>query len=212
MRRRRLGQGVAGSIANINMKQDELIEISRCGAVLGTVSTVDAVELLAVGFLKADDEFRADAGEAWQALGLLQRTGDGAVSRGAWLRGVVRSAAVAGTQVFDAAGAVARAARELVGSTRTKIVDVPERFLVGFIPQIRQALVSLSATAPVQAVRGGVRDEVLMKKVFGATYDCLPKPVCRFVTEEAFVSFCMKHRGQILGEGDSVTGLDGEPR
>ena len=43
-------------------------------------------------------------------------------------------------------------------------------------------------------------------KVFGAAYDCLPKPVSRFVPEQQFIAFCMKHRAQLLQRDSSEPG------
>jgi hypothetical protein len=43
-------------------------------------------------------------------------------------------------------------------------------------------------------VQAAIRDEAVLRKVFGALYDCLPAPVRRFVPEGAFVNFCMDHR------------------
>jgi hypothetical protein len=45
-----------------------------------------------------------------------------------------------------------------------------------------------------------------MRKLFGATYDCLPKPVYRFVSEQAFIEFCMERRRELL---DLPTKQDG---
>jgi hypothetical protein len=47
--------------------------------------------------------------------------------------------------------------------------------------------------------QAAMRDDEFMRKLFGATYDCLPKPVYRFVKEEAFIQFCMERRGKLLG-------------
>ena len=44
-----------------------------------------------------------------------------------------------------------------------------------------------------------LRDDELLRKVFGAVYDTLPKPVRRFVGEETFIEFCFKHRQRLLG-------------
>jgi hypothetical protein len=44
-----------------------------------------------------------------------------------------------------------------------------------------------------------------MRKTFGAVYDCLPKPVYRFVSEAAFIEFCMARRRKLLGLGDDAS-------
>jgi hypothetical protein len=43
-----------------------------------------------------------------------------------------------------------------------------------------------------------LRDEVFLRKLFGAVYDTLPKPIYRFVSEEAFLTFCFKHQRRLL--------------
>jgi hypothetical protein len=46
----------------------------------------------------------------------------------------------------------------------------------------------------------------MMRKLFGAAYDCLPRPVQRFVGEEKFVNFCMQRRQKLLQAPDSTAG------
>jgi hypothetical protein len=47
--------------------------------------------------------------------------------------------------------------------------------------------------------QAALRDDEFMRKVFGATYDCLPRPVRRFMTEPAFIQFCLERRWELLG-------------
>jgi hypothetical protein len=67
------------------------------------------------------------------------------------------------------------------------------------MPQIRKLVTQQMVKSSVTRVRTAVHDNEFMRKVFGATYDCLPKPVHRFVTETAFIEYCTKHRQKILG-------------
>ena len=96
----------------------------------------------------------------------------------------------------------------LTGTTKAGAARVTDKLLSGFIPQIRKIVSDLGQTKPFQALRSSVGDDQFMLKVFGAAYDCLPKPVHRFVSEQHFVTFCMKHRDQLVG---GKTSNPGEP-
>jgi len=43
-----------------------------------------------------------------------------------------------------------------------------------------------------------LEDEIFLRKLFGAFYDCLPKAVYRFVSEHAFIDYCLRHRRKLL--------------
>lgn len=182
-----------------------LIEISRDGVVLGTLPETEARELLAAGFLKPTDQFLAAAGADAQPLAQLVPPPPAAERNTSWLAKAKDSLVSAGSSVADTAGDLASQAWRLTRATQSKAVEIPERLLSAFLPQIQGILNGLLETKPFQAIRNGVRDDDLMQKVFGATYDCLPKPVCRFVSETQFIAFCMKHRSQLLGDPASAT-------
>ncbi|MBI3415609.1 MAG: hypothetical protein HY043_09875 [Verrucomicrobia bacterium] len=73
------------------------------------------------------------------------------------------------------------------------------RMLEDFIPALR-SLVGTALAKSSQTVEAALRDEALLRKVFGAVYDLLPKPVRRFVSEEVFVEFCLGHRQRLLNK------------
>ena len=180
-----------------------LIEISRDSVVLGTLPETEARELLAAGFLKPTDQFRAETGTDLQPLsGLVSPAVE--ERNTSWLAKAKDSLVSAGSSVADTAGEFASQAWRLTRATQSKAVEIPDRLLSAFLPQIQGILNGLLETKPFQAIRNGVRDDDLMQKVFGATYDCLPKPVCRFVSETQFIAFCMKHRRQLLGDADQA--------
>ncbi len=115
------------------------------------------------------------------------------------------SAAAAGVgAVSNAAGVVAGRLRSLAGDAPSAVSKSTQSLLEGFLPQIRTAMSKALAkagdanTRALEAVRAGVRDDDFMRKTFGAVYDCLPKPVCRFVNEEKFIAFCLEHRKRLL--------------
>ncbi len=182
-----------------------LIEISRDGVVLGTLPETEARELLAAGFLKPTDQFRAEPGVELRPLAELVLPPANVESGGTWFTKAKDSIVSAGSAVAGTAGELASQAWRLTQATQSKAVEIPDRLLSGFLPQIQKIICGLLETKPFQAVRDGVRDDDLMQKVFGAAYDCLPKPICRFVSETQFLAFCMKHRSQLLGDPATAT-------
>ena len=182
-----------------------LIEISREATVLGTLPETEARELLAAGFLKPTDQFRPELDVELRPMAELVSTPVHAERGGTWFTKAKDSIVSAGSAVAGTAGELASQAWRLTQATQSKAVEIPDRLLSGFLPQIQKIVTGLLETKPFQAVRDGVRDDDLMQKVFGATYDCLPKPVCRFVSETQFVAFCMRHRSQLLGDSPQST-------
>ena len=115
------------------------------------------------------------------------------------------------------AGAVATSASGVAGRLRSLATQAPSAVtqatnavLEGYLPQIRAALGKAANSRALQAVKEGVRDDELMRKTFGAAYDCLPRPVCRFISEDRFMTFCLTHRARLLGSGD-VAGSEATP-
>lgn len=182
-----------------------LIEISREGTVLGALPEAEARELLAAAFLKPTDQFRTEPGAELRPLAELTSPPVNAESGGSWFTKAKDSIVSAGAAVADTAGELASQARRLTQATQSRAVEIPDRLLSAFLPQIQKIISGLLETKPFQAVRDGVRDDELMQKVFGAAYDCLPKPICRFINEAQFVAFCMKHRRQLLSDSAPST-------
>jgi len=185
---------------------DPLVEISRDGIVLGSLPRSEALELLAVGFLKPNDQYRSEGSTELGPLHELARTtaplepstsSEFPLSR-PWLGKARSSVSSAAQAVTGAAGQVASRLKSLTTATLHTTARATNLILLGYLPQLRQLLAQLPESRPVVAVRQGIRDEVLMRKVFGALYDCLPRPVCRFMPEERFVRFCMENHAKLL--------------
>lgn len=70
--------------------------------------------------------------------------------------------------------------------------------LVAFVPQIRKLVSSQLVMQSVARIEVAIHDDDFMRKLFGATYDCLPKSVYRFASEEVFIQFCMERRKELL--------------
>jgi len=174
------------------------IRVSRDGVVLGEMTASEVAELLQIGLLKPDDRYCADGLAEWKTLNELSVPTQSPAGKATWLEQARRSFSSARSAVVSTTGKWADKARSLAGVTQAGAASVTDKLLSGFIPQIRKIVSGLAQTKPFAALRSGVNDEQLMLKVFGAAYDCLPKPVGRFVPEQQFVTFCMKHRAQLL--------------
>ena len=188
---------------------EKQIQIARDGIVLGTMTESEAVELLQLGLLKPADQFSVDGVTDWKSLNELRVPSQPAPGKANWFSQATRSLSTAGSVVASTTGEWVGRAKNLAGATQAGAANVTDKLLSGFIPQIRKIVSGLMQTKPFQALRSGVNDDQLMLKVFGAAYDCLPKPVCRFVSEPQFVTFCMKHRAQLLGRENSEPGKTG---
>lgn len=100
------------------------------------------------------------------------------------------------------AGRFARKIQEVARSSSASFIKTRERVLVDYLPQLR-LLVATQLKHAALNVDAVLKEEVAMKKVFGAVFDCLPKPVTRFVAEEQFVKFCMKHKGSLVSRDEA---------
>jgi pimeloyl-ACP methyl ester carboxylesterase len=92
-------------------------------------------------------------------------------------------------------------ARELEGRARLHSVCFlngglfPETHRARFVQKLLAAQLK---DKPLTAARSALQNDELMRKAFGALYDCLPRPVCRFIGEDAFMRFCLQHRERLL--------------
>jgi len=193
---------------------DPILEISRDDIVLGRLRRTEAIELLRVGFLKPSDQYHSEGDAELRPLNdLLQPSIPDAPSgivaasarRTPWLGKAKSSVSTAAGAVTGAAGQVGARLRTLTATALGKARHASNLILQGYIPQLRRLLEQLPETRPVAAVRRGIRDEALMRKVFGALYDCLPKPVCRFIPEQRFVQFCMDNQSKLLRRDSDQT-------
>ena len=166
--------------------------IAREGVKLGSMSGADARALLEAGFLKPTDNFWREGMEYWRPLAELEQSRSvEKPARSPWnVRERIR--AVAGD-----AGKLARKLKAVARSGSGSVTKTRERVLEDFLPQLR-LLVATRLKQTALNVDAALKDEELMKKVFGAVFDCLPKPVTRFVAEDQFVKFCMKHKDSLV--------------
>jgi hypothetical protein len=86
----------------------------------------------------------------------------------------------------------------LAQAPRQIVPDVASRLLDDFGPRLRELTQSQLKERVVDSTSKALRDEAFLRKMFGAIYDCLPKPIHRFVGEEAFVAYCLRNRRRFL--------------
>ena len=173
------------------------IHITRGGLQLGSLPLDEVRELLATGFLLPTDDFCTAEHAEWlplSALPALEKTRTASVTK------KVRSA------LTGAAGAVRRSAvsaatkvSAAAGHQKQQVATATNRMLADFLPAL-QSLVRTTLGKTSRTVETALRDEAFLRKLFGAVYDVLPKPVRRFVGEDGFVEFCLKHRQKLLGK------------
>lgn len=83
--------------------------------------------------------------------------------------------------------------------------DASKKVMEEYLPQVRRIMVEQVSPAVVAAARAQAENDKLMKTLAQAIYDLLPAPVRRFVKEEAFVAWCLRHRDRLLAaEGTAV--------
>lgn len=173
------------------------IYIAREELELGMFASDDALELLHAGFLLPQDSFWSDHSTVRRPLsGLkeyLETLEPSVLER---FKTGVRTAAEA---VIEGASVVQQKVGAMTGNRRADLNYAKAVVLEGYLPRIKEEVTArLRHTA--HSASAALRDEVFMRKLFGAVYDTLPRPVCRFVTEEGFIEFCFRHRDRLLGD------------
>lgn len=169
--------------------------VARGEMKLGMLPAAEAGELLATDFLRPDDEFWTDADPTRRPLKeLLQPVSEEDTS---WLVRTKNSAAAVGGTIREQAFSAAGKLSNFAGRNKAAIAIATDRILEDYLPTLRQQ-VAQNLQKSADTTKSAIRDEVFMRKLFGAVYDCLPRPVYRFVKEEAFIEFCLKHRRKLL--------------
>jgi hypothetical protein len=165
--------------------------IAREGMELGMLSAGDAGELLAAGFLRPDDEFWTDLDPTRRPLKeLLQPASEKDTS---WLVRARNSAIAVGGALREEASSAAEKLSTFARRNTAAVATATDRTREDYLRTLRQQVIQKLQTS-VHTTKSAVKDKVFMRKLFGAVYDCLPKPAYRFVKEEAFIQFCTKHR------------------
>ncbi|HEX5218821.1 MAG TPA: CoA-binding protein [Verrucomicrobiae bacterium] len=178
--------------------------IAREQIELGALTKAEVKELLDAGFLRTTDTWRPEATNEWLPVSALfpEQTQQS-------LEDVVRhKLATVGKSVASSASQMTSKLRSFTARGRRQLTASTTQLLESFLPQLRRLVASQLIKQPVQSIQSALKNDEFVQKFFGAVYDCLPKPVCRFVAEEAFIQFCMDRRAQLLtpdlevGQGD----------
>lgn len=172
----------------------EKIIVSRDKLELGALTKVEAQELLHAGFLKPTDVWRSeDSTKQFPLRELLPSPAAPAFSK------VLKQKLTgAGQSLVDGATQVASKLKSAAGRGHGQLTLSSRQMLEAFVPQLQKLVSHQLLSQPVESIRGALGNEKFMRTFFGAIYDCLPKPVCRFVAEDAFVAFCMERREQLF--------------
>jgi hypothetical protein len=171
--------------------------VIRDGIELGMLSEPEVQELLAAGFLRSTDILRREGSPEDQPLGeLLVRT-EQRDEKQPWLKQTAQSISSATGALTSKAGDLTGKITSFVSVKRTALTEGTRRVLEDYIPEIRKLVTKQLITKPALAINSAMQNDELMRKVFGAAHDCLPKPIRRFVPESSFVEFCLQNKKKL---------------
>lgn len=182
---------------------NDKIIVVRNGMELGALPPAEALELLRADFLKPTDFWRREITDPWLTLAELpQPPAAESLPKQIQTRltKAAQSAATGATQ-FTAK------LKSWVGQGQDQLTLSSRQMLEGFVPQLQQLVARELVEQSLVSVRAACRDDAFMRKLFGAVYDCLPRPVCRFIGEEAFIEFCLERKTLLLGPAETAQSL-----
>jgi predicted CoA-binding protein len=116
----------------------------------------------------------------------------------------------AGQTVVGEARQLTTKLKGLVGRGQDQLTLSSGQMLAAFTPQLQKLVAHQLVQKPIGSVQIALRNEKFMRTFFGALYDCLPRPVCRFVSEPAFIQFCLEQR-ETLFTPDNERSLSNQP-
>ncbi len=172
--------------------------IARDGIELGTLPEPEVLELLANGFFRSTDHYLDPADVEWKTLAALAQENAARNPKSDWFNQATTSFSTAASLLLNQAGAATDKLKSFVQTRRGAINEITQLVLEDYLPEIQRVAKAQLIDRPVKSLRTAVRDDELMRKVFGATHDCLPQAVKRFVSESAFIEFCLKNRNRIF--------------
>jgi len=173
---------------------DPKIHVARGESALGVMSLSEVRALLAAGLFQPTDLFWTAGQADWQPLSQLPP----AATPGATATSGIRDSLLSATTFFKrTAESAVNAVTSTVGAQRENLIAAREHVLEDYVPKL-QGTVNRVLAESSRSVDSALRDDVFLRKLFGAVYDLLPRPVCRFVGEEDFIQFCFKHRQRLL--------------
>jgi predicted CoA-binding protein len=175
---------------------NEKIVVVRNGMELGSLPPAEAIELLRADFLKPTDFWRREITDPWLTLAELpQPTTAESLPKQIQTR-LTKAAQTAATGATQFTAKL----KSWVGQGQDQLTLSSRQMLEGFVPQLQKLVARELIQQSVVSVRAVCRDDEFMRKFFGVVYDCLPRPVCRFVAEEAFIEFCLERKELLFKE------------
>ena len=171
---------------------------------MGTFTSDEVNELLTGGFLKSADKYRMPGLSDWQLIGELFKAPEVSHAPSSWLTTVRRQVFARSSDVVARVGELVQTVKDGAAEGGQSLSNARQKMLEEQLPHLQKLLAAQLKDKPLTAARSALQNDDLMRKAFGALYDCLPRPVCRFIAEEAFVRFCLQHRERLL-KPDSTT-------
>lgn len=179
--------------------------IARGVTELGPLTGSEVRELLCEGFLLPADLYWEEGMADWAELGEFKSEPPIAGKSAGLVKFTGQKVSSAARTTAARAADLTRKLQSFAGRGQTRLSNASGRVLDSFAPQI-QKLVSHEVVRQSAAhMQQAIHNDDFMQKFFGAIYDCLPKPVCRFVTEKAFIQYCMERRLKMLGMDTTQT-------
>jgi hypothetical protein len=177
---------------------DRKIHIARGEEELGTFTDEEVSELLVTGFFQPTDRYWMPDMADWLPVGEAFKPSMGASKPASRLASFRQSVTETSAGLAARLGSIVDQTKTTAAGTSRALTATKQRMLEEQLPLLQRLLKEYLKEKPLAAVRGALQNEETMRKTFGALYDCLPKPVCRFVAEDAFVRFCFEHRERLL--------------
>jgi hypothetical protein len=176
------------------------VELQRDGQSLGPLPAREVQALLEARFLLPTDEFRMPGQTGWKPLAQFEESPPTSqTSLAERIKGAVAKATKPAGQFI---GQVSIKTAELRNAQNAAISKATQKVLTDYLPSLQEMTVA-NLSRLQRAGNTALRDEEFLRKLFGAIYDSLPRPVYRFVTEQQFIDFCLRHRQRLLGAGES---------
>lgn len=175
------------------------VELQRNGQPLGSLPVAEVQALVEARFLLPTDEFRMAGQLDWKALAEFDEKPPGSpTSLADRIKAAVAKATKPASQFI---GQVATKTTELRNAPHAALSQATQKVLVDYLPSL-QEMTRANLSRVQHAGNSALRDEEFLRKLFGAIYDSLPRPIYRFVTEPQFIDFCLRHRRRLLGAGE----------
>jgi hypothetical protein len=172
------------------------LHIARYETELGVLTEAETLALLRAGFLQPTDLYWTQGMSDWESLSEFKAESEKAQSPAALMKRAAEKFKSVGEVAVSQATKLTGKLKSMSGDGRLKMST--NQMLSSFAPQIRKLVASQLLKHPVVRVRAAIQDDAFVRRVFDATYDCLPKPIDRFVAEEAFIQFCMERRTVLI--------------